>query len=121
MRPAPSAGAARPLKVYTYIQKYAWVKNSAGTLVQAAAPVWLPASETLCQTAANSSTPVCDSSAQQMVTTFEYGADGSANSLRLRGKVVTSGGVSRRSCVSYDDVGNAISGTSARAALTSCP
>jgi hypothetical protein len=121
MRPAPTSGAARPLKVYTYLQKYAWVKNSGGTLVQAASPVWLPASETVCQTAANSSTPVCDSSAQQMVTTFEYGADGTANSLRLRGKVVTSGGVSRRSCVSYDDVGNAISGTSARAALTSCP
>jgi RHS repeat-associated protein len=39
----------------------------------------------------------------------------------LRGKVVTAGGVSRRTCYAYDVIGNQISVTTPRAALSSCP
>jgi hypothetical protein len=35
-------GSIRPQKRYAYAQLYAYVKNSAGNLVQAASPVWLP-------------------------------------------------------------------------------
>jgi YD repeat-containing protein len=123
MQPAPSTGAARPLKLYTYVQKYAYVKNAGGALVPAASPVWLLSTETLCQTAAGSSTPTCDPSATQTVTTYEYGPDGTANNLLPRAKVVSSGGVSRRTCTAYDAQGNALSGTQAlgTTGMTSCP
>src|SRR3546814_1901077 len=75
MKPAPTSGAARPLTVHTYVQKYAYIKNSGGSLVAASAPVWLPATMTECQTAAGSSSPVCDSGAPQRLTTYQYGAN----------------------------------------------
>jgi hypothetical protein len=56
-----------------------------------------------------------------MVTTYEYGADGTANNLRVRGKVVTADGVSLRTCYGYDWQGNKISETSPRAGLATCP
>lgn len=120
MRPAPSAGAARPLKLFTYVQKYAWVKNSGGSLIPASAPVWLPATETLCQTYAGSSTATCDPAATVTVTTYEYGADGTADNLRPRGVVVSSGGVNLRTCYGYDWKGNKIWETSPRAGLAVC-
>ena len=50
MQPPPTTGAARSLKLYTYAQKYAYVLNSAGSLVPSSAPIWLPLTETQCQT-----------------------------------------------------------------------
>lgn len=120
MQPAPGAGAARPLKLYTYVQKYAYIKNSGGSLVPAASAIWLPSTETLCQTAAGSSTTTCDSGAPITVTTYEYGADGTADNLLVRGKVVSSGGVSLRTCYGYDWMGNKIWETSPRAGLAVC-
>ncbi|NIJ21140.1 hypothetical protein FHS95_002843 [Sphingomonas naasensis] len=120
MQPAPTTGAARPLKIFTYVQKYAWVKNSGGGLSPSAAPMWVPQTEAICQTAAGSSTPVCDGAAVQTVTTYEYGPDGTANNLRVRGMVVSSGGTSLRTCYGYDWRGNKISQTSPRAGLSVC-
>lgn len=120
MQPAPSAGAARPLKLFAYVQKYAYVKNSSGSLVAAAAPIWLPSTETLCQTYAGSSTATCDPAAPITVTTYEYGADGTANNLLPRGIVVSSGGTSLRTCYGYDNWGNKIFETKPRAGLASC-
>ena len=121
MQPAPSAGAARPLKLYTYAQKYAWVKNSSGTLVSTGQPIWLPYTETLCQTVAGSSNPVCDGGAPQTVTTYQYGADGSADSFLLHGKAVSSGGMTLRTCYSYDLYSRKISETAPNAGLGTCP
>lgn len=120
MKPAPSSGAARPLKLTTWVQKFAYVSNGSG-LVPAATPVWVINTETDCQTVAGSSSPVCDAAAPKRVTTYEYGANGTANNLLVRGVVVTADGVSRRTCFSYDNFGNQISKTSARAGLTTCP
>ncbi len=120
MQPSPSSGAARPLKLVTYTQKYAYVKNSGGTLSPAAAPAWLPDTETQCQTYAGSSTATCDTAAPITVTTYEYGANGAADNLLVRGKVVSSGGVSLRTCYGYDREGNRIWETSPRAGLGSC-
>ena len=121
MQPAPTAGAARPLKIYTYTQKYAYVKNSGGTLVPAATQTWVLNTGTSCQTVAGSSSPVCDGSARQTVTTYEYGDNSTANNLRVKGTVVSSSGQSLRTCLRYDNQGNEISKTTPRAGLSSCP
>jgi hypothetical protein len=121
MDPAPSGGAPRPLKLTTWVQKYAYVTNGK-SLVAAATPVFVINSETECQTVqgANNSNPVCDTAAPQRITTYQYG-DGMANSLLVRGALVTADGTSRRTCFSYDSEGNKISQTSARAGLATCP
>lgn len=124
IKPAPSAGAPRPLKLTGWIQKYAYVLNG-GSLVPAASPVWLISSETECQLAAGGdpSNPVCDTSAgaPKRVTSYEYGPGPTANNLFVRGVVVTADGTSRRTCYSYDNYGNRISQTSPRAGLATCP
>lgn len=120
MQPAPGAGAARPLKLYTYVQKYAWVKNAAGAMAPSGGPIWVPSTETVCQTYAGSSSASCDPAAPLMVTTYEYGADGTADNLLVRGKVVTADGVSLRTCYGYDQWGNRIFETQPRAGLASC-
>ncbi|MFA6113951.1 MAG: hypothetical protein WC729_08155 [Sphingomonas sp.] len=114
MQPAPTAGAARPLKLNTYVQKYPYIKNSGGSLVAGPNQIWVPDTETLCQTVAGSSTPTCDSGAPITVTTYEYGANGTADNLLVRGKLVTSGGVSLRTCFGYDAQSNKIWETSPR-------
>lgn len=123
MQPTPSAGAPRPLKLTSWVQKYAWYKNASGVLAQAPSPVYVIASETECQTVAgaNNGTAVCDAAAQKRVTTYQYGADGTADNLDVRGAVVTADGVSRRTCFSYDNLGNKLSETSPRAGLATCP
>lgn len=126
MGPAPSAGAARPLKVYTYVQKYAYIKNASGALVPAASPIWLPASETVCQTVAGASpAPVCATGGGvlNMVTTYQYGADGTADNLLLRSTTVTgedADGTTKnyKSCYGYDTAGNRIWETNPRG---TCP
>jgi hypothetical protein len=120
MQPAPSSGAARPLKLVTYVQEYAYVKNSGGTLVASATPVWLIDTETQCQTVTGSSpAATCDTGAPITVIAYEYGANGVADNLLLRGKVVTSGGVSLRTCFTYDTLGRKISETAPRGTTTS--
>lgn len=122
MSPAPAAGGARPLLLRTYVQKYAYVKNSGGSLVAAATPVWVPATETSCQTVAGSSPPAtCDSSAQQAVTTYEYGAAGTKDALMVKGMAVTADGQTLRTCYSYDMLGRKISETKPAADLATCP
>lgn len=121
MQAAPTAGAARPLKLYTYVQKFAYVLNSGGALVQAAYPVWVPNTMTQCQTAAGSSTAVCDAAGPQLVTTYEYGANGTADNLLVHGLAVTADGQTFRTCYGYDAQGNKISETKPRAGLVVCP
>jgi hypothetical protein len=125
MKPAPSitngVQAPRPLKVTTWTQKYAYITNGS-TLVAAATPVWVINTETVCQTVASTNpVPVCDSGAPQRVTTYQYGADGTANNLFVRGIAVTADGTTRRSCFTYDDQGNQISQTKPRGVSGICP
>lgn len=121
MKPPPTAGGARPLKLTSWAQRYAYVKNASGLLVQAATPVWVVTSETECQTVAGGSTPVCDGSAPSRVTTLEYSSGAAVNALLPRGRVVTADGTSRRTCFGYDNLGRKISETTPNANLTSCP
>jgi len=122
MAPAPVASGARPLKVTTWVQRYAWVKNSGGTLVQGSLPVWVKNTETMCQTVAGSSpSPVCDGAALQTVTGYEYGANGTGQSLMVKGVVVTADGTSLRTCYGYDPFDRKIFETQPNANLSSCP
>jgi hypothetical protein len=121
MKPAPIAGASRPLKVYSYVSKYAYVKNSGGTLVQAATPVWVVNTETQCQTVAGTSTPTCDSGGPQVMTTYQYGANGTADNLLVRGITVAADGQTRRTCYGFDAYARKISETRPNAALSVCP
>lgn len=121
MQPAPTSGAARPLKLYAYALKNAYVLNGNGNLVASGSQIWTPVNEVDCQTVAGSSDATCDANAPQMRTDYEYGADGTADNLLVRGKVVSSGGVSLRTCYRYDAQGNRIAETTPRAGLGSCP
>jgi hypothetical protein len=121
MKPAPTAGASRPLKILTYVQKYAYIKNSGGSLVQAATPIWMVSTETQCQTVAGSSTPTCDSGGPQTQTTYQYGANGTADNLLVRGAAVAADGQTRRTCFGYDTYSRRISETKPNAGLGVCP
>lgn len=122
MAPAPTANGARPLKVSTWEQRHAWLKNASGGMTQnASLPVWVLTSETQCQTAAGSSpTATCDPAAQQMVTTYEYGANGTRDSLLVKGVVTTAGGSSLRTCYGYDLSDQKIYETRPNAGLATC-
>jgi hypothetical protein len=121
MKPAPTAGAPRPLKINTYVPKYAYVKNSGGSLVQAATQIWMLDTETQCQTVAGSSTPTCDPSGPQVVTSYQYGANGAADNLLVRGIAVSADGQTRRTCFGYDVWARKISETKPNAGLSVCP
>lgn len=121
MGPPPSPGGARPLKLYSYAQKYAYISNGAGGLVPAASPIWKLISMTECETSPGSNSAVCNPSAFQRNTTYQYGADGTADNLLVRGQAVTADGQTLRICYAYDARGNKISETSPRAGLGVCP
>lgn len=109
--------------LYGYTQHYAWIKNAAGAYVQAPTPVWLRTSDLTCRV---STGPIvsgaCSSGAtDETLTSYDYGPNSGPNNLLLRGKVVTSNGVSLRTCYGYDNLGNKISETTPNAGLTSCP
>lgn len=104
--PAPSVGAVRPQKRYTWTQHYAWYRNSAGTLVQASVPVWLLTSISECRTAAS-----CIGTADETRTTFTYGSSGMANNLLLTQKTVAAGdgSIATTFTYTYDSNGDKVS------------
>lgn len=112
----PAVNGVRPQRRYTYGQFYAYVRDAAGALVQALSPVWMLTEVSECRTLAS-----CTGGADEVMTSFQYGATGTVNRLLLRGTVVTSGGVSLRTCYSYDQFGNQTSVTTPRAGLSICP
>jgi YD repeat-containing protein len=122
-KPPPTAGAPRPLKILNYVQKSAYIKNSSGALVPAATQIWVVNSETQCQTVAGSSTAVCDTGpgAPLVVTSYQYGANGSADNLLVRGIAVTADGQTHRKCYRYDTFARRISETRPNANLSVCP
>lgn len=116
------------VKRYAYVQRAAWLTNGAGGFVQSSAPIWLLAQERTCRTTATnagaigSATGCAGGSADEVITTYDYGPDTGAvaNNLWLRGVGVTADGQTRWKCFGYDASGNKISETSPGAGLTSC-
>ena len=119
----PDDAGVRPQTRYTYTQRYAWYKNSSGTVVRAATPVWLLTAEKLCRkTATLEDRSGCSGGAvDEVAMTYDYGPSSGANNLFLRGKAVTADGLTLRTCYGYDIYGNRISETLPKAGLTSCP
>lgn len=118
--PADASGV-RPVKRYTYAQRYALVSNGVGGYVQAATPIWLVSEVRTCRTSATGGNACAGGASDEVVTSFDYGpTSGAPNNLQLRGQVVTTNGVSLRTCYSYDSNGRRISETKPNANLASC-
>src|SRR5262249_28429015 len=121
MQPAPSAGAPRPLKLLTYVQRYAYVLNSSWTLVPAASPIWVISSETKCQTVSGSGNgnPVCDTGAPRIVTEYAY-TNSTATSLLPVSITTRNGDSSLTSTISrtYTSMGDVASETGPRTDVT---
>ncbi|MCW3848170.1 hypothetical protein OF829_13065 [Sphingomonas sp. LB-2] len=116
----PAVGGIQPVKRYSYIQRYAWVKNSAGAYVQEATPIWVVSEMRFCRTTATVSGACGGGTSDEVVTAYDYGPDSGPNNLLLRGVAVTADGQTLRTCYGYDVNGNKIWETAARAGLTSC-
>ena len=121
MGPAPTPGAPRPLVVTTWTQHDGVTLNASGALVPNNAPIWQINSETECQTVAGSNNPVCDATASQRVTTYQYGAAGTPLALQVKGVLVNSGGLTLATCYTYDKFGRKSSETSPNAGVSTCP
>ncbi len=121
MQPAPAANAARPLKVNTWVQKSAYIKNSSGTLVAASPPVWVLDTETVCETATGANpAATCASGTTHTVTSYEYGANGTADNLLVQKVKVTAGTEKRCTTFTYDDRGRVIAESQPLANTGSC-
>ena len=96
------------------------MKNASGALVAAGPPIWRPSREIVCKETINATQDGCASPADEVVTQYEYGVPGTANSLWLRGVVQDATGTPARTCYSYDNFGNRVSETKPRAGLASC-
>ena len=123
LKPADNAGHRAKIR-YGYTQKYAWYKNSSGTLVRADTPIWLLTSEKQCRIGATlPDDSGCVTDGAEIVTTYYYGTeDGSkANNLWMTGYTVTADGQSRTTCYTHDKLGNTLSETQPNAGLSSCP
>jgi hypothetical protein len=124
--PADDHGV-RPQTRYAYSQRYAWVKNSSGSYVQSASPIWVVDTESSCRKSqsnavatANMAAVGCTTATDEVVKTYEYGLNAGPNNLFLKGFSVTADGTTRRTCIGYDRLGNRISETKPNAALASC-
>ena len=103
--PASAAGGARPQKRNSYTQMYAWYRNSAGAIVQAATPVWKLTQTSECKAG---TAPSCIGTSDETRTTYVYGTPGLANNLQLTSKTVAAGdgSVSATTAWTYDENGN---------------
>jgi YD repeat-containing protein len=127
LKPAVTIGApgstvsARPLTLATWAQRYAWIKNASGTLVQSSDPIWMIATKIECQASPGSNSPVCDATKPQTITSYQYGSTGTRESLLVKGVAITSSGTTLRICYGYDVFDRRISETKSNANLSACP
>jgi YD repeat-containing protein len=111
----------QPVKRYSYVQRSAWVANGSGGYVASPYPVWLVNDMRTCRTTATVSNACAGGSADEIVTTYDYGPNSGPNNLLVRGNVVTADGTGRRTCFGYDRDGHKISETKPNANLSACP
>ncbi len=120
--PPPVGGAARPLRLLTYSQRYAWTMGAAGVRVQGSSPIWVLDGEVSCQTLPGSGTPACDPAGPILNKSYEYGDPGSADALRVKAVVLTSpGSPTQRTCLAYDRYGRKVSETLLDTNQGACP
>lgn len=125
--PAAASGQPRPQTRHAYAQRYAWLSNGSGGYAQAATPIWVRISTSICRTSAATGTPSapCATAGDEVLTQYDYGPNSGPNTLLLRGQTVTAtdGGTTTtlRTCYGYDARGRRISETQPDALLSSCP
>ncbi len=102
----PAVGGVRPQTRYTYTSLYAWYKNSSGSIVQAATPVYKLTQISQCTTSSS-----CTNAAEEVRTTIAYTAGGSSQATNLQPVSTTvaagDGSLSATTATAYDIVGNA--------------
>ncbi|MGY4399183.1 hypothetical protein ACVWZA_004396 [Sphingomonas sp. UYAg733] len=118
--PAPSVGAPRLKKVYTYELRTAFVLDASANLVPAGPPISLPVKIVTCDT-----TSACAGGGTDTVAQYDYGPPTGVNNLNLRGVSVTAldaSGIARThlTCYSYNYFGEKISETRPNAGLAAC-
>ena len=108
--PAPTSGAPRPQKRYSYGQYHAWYRSSSGTLV-AGAPVWLLTTISECRTSAATGNPAapCAIAGDEILTSIAYPAPGTANHLLPVSQTVSGGGLGATVSWTYDFNGDKLS------------
>ncbi|WP_148294081.1 hypothetical protein [Azospirillum sp. B4] len=116
---APAVNGVRPQTRYFYAQRRAWYRNTGGTMTPEANYIWVLTSTSVCKTGAASGDG-CANPGDEIRTTYDYGPDSGPNNLLLRGVVVDDGGLSLRTCYTYDMYSRKISETKPRAGLGSC-
>jgi RHS repeat-associated protein len=103
--PVPTSGAVQPQSRISYTPLYAWYKNSAGTIVQAAGPIYLPTATSQCAATAS-----CAGAADEVKTATGYQAGSSGVASNLLPLTVTSGAgdgsLSATTAMTYDQYGN---------------
>ncbi|MFL6745373.1 MAG: hypothetical protein ACJ8ET_03245 [Sphingomicrobium sp.] len=117
----PAVNGVRPQTRYSYVQRSAWLRNSAGGYSASPYPVWLVSEMRTCRISATIDGVCAAGPSDEVVTSYDYGPNSGPNNLLLRGTVVTADGTSRRTCFSYDSWGNKIAETKPRAGLSTCP
>jgi RHS repeat-associated protein len=104
---APTSGADRPQKRYSYSQFYAWYKNASGTIVQSPYPVWLLTQISECKSGV---APACVGTANETRTTINYAIGNATTPSNLLpvSRTVAAGDNSLSATVSwtYDILGN---------------
>ncbi|HEX8239652.1 MAG TPA: hypothetical protein VF574_07945, partial [Allosphingosinicella sp.] len=117
----PGTAPVTPQKRYTYVQRAAQFDNGGAAI----APVWLLDRMSFCRTGnpASGGTGCALGTADEVVTSYDYGPVTGANNLLLRGQAVTADSKTLRTCYAYDGLGRRISETSPNgtAGYASCP
>lgn len=121
MGPSPVANGARPLLLTEWGKRHSWELGSSGTLVKNPDPIWVKIREKSCQTLSGTNpAAACDPNAPILVTSYEYGPDGTRESLFVKGIAVAADGETLRRCFTHDALGRILSESSPRANLATC-
>jgi RHS repeat-associated protein len=107
-QPAAASGGINPQTRNSYAQYYAWYKNSSGSIVQAATPIWKLSQTSACR---NNAAPGCVGTADETRTSVSYGSTGVANNLLPTSTTVQAGDGSLAATTNstYDARGNTLS------------
>ena len=100
------ANGVRPQTRYTYAPFYAWYKNAAGQIVQAASPIWKLAETSTCRTQTS-----CVGTTDEVKAVIAYqqgGAGVGSNLLPVSVTVIGGDGLSATTTTHYDAVGNVV-------------
>lgn len=104
--PSPDGTASRPETRYSYTALYAWYKNSTGTVVQAATPVYRLTGISACSVGQG-----CIAAATELKTTITYGTASVANNLLPTSIAKGAGDASltATTAMAYNQVGDVVS------------